>query len=48
MHMADLFMAVAINHVEWSFGETGELFMIDGSGPDWRKQKLRRNQMRSI
>lgn len=47
MDLADLFMAVAwvINRVEWGFGETGKLFRIDGSGPGWRKQKLRRNHI---
>lgn len=47
MGLADLFMAVVwvINHVEWSFAESGKLFMIDGNGPGWRKKKLRRNQI---
>lgn len=47
MGLADLFMAVTwvINHVEWSFAESGKLFMIDGNGPAWRKKQLRRNQI---
>lgn len=45
--LADLFMAVSwvINHMEWSFAESGKLFMIDGNGPGWRKKKLRSNQI---